>query len=274
MPQNVKITKWKNTFGRVLLFCIFCALILIIVSPLTKGLAKPWSEIVLALTASLAVYGLTILFVRFEKLQLREVGVVPSKGTILHVVKGFIIGLILAGVHAGLMMAYGHLDFVWNQTNTISGTLLMFVLYTLIAIREELAFRGYALRSLDYVIGSWKAQLIIALIFSLEHVAGGYTWQQAFLGAGTGAILFGIAALKTKGIALPIGIHIAWNFGQWCVGLKNEPGIWQASIEKGYESKYEQASLVFYLVLMLITITIFYIYRPPAEIISDSDKNS
>jgi membrane protease YdiL (CAAX protease family) len=137
----------------------------------------------------------------------------------------------------------------------------MFSLYFILALREEMAFRGFPLQSLNKSIGSWKSQLIIALIFSLEHLAGGYTLLQAFLGAGIGAILFGIAALKSKGIALPVGIHLAWNFGQWCAGFKNEPGIWQNFIEKGFESKHEQISFAFYILVMGLAILAFYFYR-------------
>jgi uncharacterized protein len=134
------------------------------------------------------------------------------------------------------------------------------LLYLLIALREELAFRAYPLRSLNYKLGAFQAQLIIAVIFIAEHVVGGMTWAQAILGSGTGAILFGLAALKTKGIALPMGIHAAWNFTQWCTGFKNEPGIWQTVIDKGNEAKVEQIGFICYLLVMWTAILILYYY--------------
>ena len=106
------------------------------------------------------------------------------------------------------------------------------------------------------------SQIIIAIIFALEHLAGGYTWVQAFWGAGVGALLFGLATLKTGGIALPVGLHAAWNFGQWCLGFKNEPGIWQAIVEPNYETRHEQLVFLFYLLVMGIGIGSFYFYRP------------
>ena len=39
---------------------------------------------------------------------------------------------------------------------------------------------------------------------------------------------------ERKGIAFPVGLHAAWNFGQWIFGFKNVPGIWEAIVEKGY----------------------------------------
>jgi hypothetical protein len=178
------------------------------------------------------------------------VGVVPGRLTISRLGIGFIVGIFLALLQPLLVLVFGHLKLVINSKLTSAYVISNLLLYLLTSCREELAFRGYPLRSLSYVMSSWKAQLIIAVIFSLEHVIGGMTWIQAFLGAGVGAILFGIAALKTKGIALPIGIHAAWNFGQWCVGFKNEPGIWQAITEKGYESIVERNGFISYLLVM------------------------
>jgi membrane protease YdiL (CAAX protease family) len=95
---------------------------------------------------------------------------------------------------------------------------------------------------------------ILTAVFILEHVIGGMTWKMAIIGSGLGGILFGVAALKTKGLALPFGLHSAWNFGQWAVGFKNKPGIWNAVVAKGYERKTENISLTAFVVVMLLAI--------------------
>ncbi|UIR57100.1 CPBP family intramembrane metalloprotease [Sphingobacterium sp. SRCM116780] len=228
---------------------------------MTKNLPKPWSDILLGSIASIAVFILTVVFSRWENLQLSEIGVVPRKQTLPLFGCGFGIGLLLAIAQGLLVITFSDVKLMYApQTSTIT-IFLTLILYLILAFREELAFHGYALRSLTYAIGSWKAQLMIAIIFSLEHFAGGYTVTQAFLGAGIGSILFGIAALKSGGIALPVGLHAAWNFGQWSIGFKNEPGIWQTIIAKGYESKYEIVNFTFYLLVMLIAIASFYFYK-------------
>lgn len=251
---------WKYTSLRVILFCISCAIILILFSPVTKNLPEPWSEILLGSIAVIAVFILSILFSNWEKLTLTDIGIIPTKQTLPLFVYGFCIGLLLASVQGLLVVTFSSAQVILAPQTPFLSILFTLFLYLILALREELAFRGYALRSLAYSIGSWKAQFIIILIFSLEHLAGGYTLKQAFLGAGIGALLFGIAALKSKGIALPVGIHAAWNFGQWSIGFKNEPGIWQTIIEKGGESNYEKISFVFYLIVMIIAITCFIFY--------------
>jgi len=261
MPQDQEIDHWKYTLGRVLIFCLICALVLVIGSPLTRGLGRPLSETILAAGAIIVVFLFTILFVRWEALRLSDVGVIPGRLTVSHVLIGFLIGLFLAGFHVALMLVYGHIKLTRLPEISFATLLINLLLYFLLAAREELAFRGYPLRSLAYSMRGWKAQIIVAVIFSLEHVAGGYSWTQAFFGAGVGAILFGIAALKTKGIALPIGLHAAWNFGQWCAGFKSDSGLWQVTAEKGFQEKQEQASLIAYLIVMALAIASFYFYH-------------
>ncbi len=261
MMKNQKKATWKYTLLRVLIFCFCCALILIFISPLTNNFPKPWSEFLLGTIATILVFGLTIAFTRWEKIQLRDIGVIPNRQTLRKFILGFSIGLLLVFLQVMLVLAVSHSKLIIVPGLSIKPILIMFSLYFILALREELAFRGFPLRSLNYAIGSWKSQLIIASIFSLEHLAGGYTLFQAFLGAGIGAILFGIAALKSKGIALPVGIHLAWNFGQWCAGFKNEPGIWQNFIEKGFEAKHEQISFTFYILVMGLAILSFYFYH-------------
>ncbi|HMI06332.1 MAG TPA: type II CAAX endopeptidase family protein [Flavobacterium sp.] len=256
-----KIINWKYTLLRVLAFCMCCMIVLIVGSSLTKNLPKPWSELLLGIVATVAVFGFTVLFSRWEKIRLDKLGVTPKKGTIRRFIFGFIIGLLLSITHTALVLLFSHAKIVSVSSLSFSAIVFTFLLYFVLALREELAFRGYPLRALYCSIGSWKSQIIIAVIFSLEHIAGGYTITQAFLGAGTGAILFGIAALRSKGIALPVGIHFAWNLGQWCVGFKNEPGIWNTIIEKGYESKHEQITFIMYLIIMGFAILSFYLYR-------------
>jgi len=265
MSHNSVAARWKLTLGRVLLFCISCAVALAISSRLTKGMSSRWSQHLLVLIACIVTIGLTVLFVRWEGLRLSDVGVIPGRQSISRIGIGFIIGLLLALGHAALVMLFGHVKLVRSPTMTFGYFMSGFLLYLFIACREELAFRGYPLRSLNYMLGAWRAQAIIFVIFSLEHIAGGMNWGQAFLGPGVGAILFGIAAIKTKGIALPIGLHMAWNFGQWTLGFKNEPGIWQSIIEKGYETQVEQVGFVCYwLVMGLAILAFYYYYRDPS----------
>jgi membrane protease YdiL (CAAX protease family) len=88
--------------------------------------------------------------------------------------------------------------------------------------------------------------LIVALIFTLEHRAGGYSWTNALFVAFVGSLLFGTAALATRGLALPIGLHAAWNFGQWIIGEKETPGLWKPIIPGGPSGNANDVALIAY----------------------------
>ena len=258
----MKNKNWKYTLIRALLFIICSIIFHVLGDILTKGLPKPFSGILHGIIAVIGVFGITILFSRWEKITLIEIGVVPNRMTFMRFVSGFVIGLVLALTHALGVVYFIQFKLVFVSSLSLSSFLFTFLLYFVFALREELAFRAFPLRTLTYSIGSWKAQLIIALIFAIEHMAGGYTFVEAFLGSAVGAILFGIAALKTKGIALPVGLHFAWNFGQWCLGFKDQPGIWEHIVEKGSETSNEIIGYTSYLLVMGLAILGFYLYRP------------
>ncbi|WPU99773.1 CPBP family intramembrane glutamic endopeptidase [Mucilaginibacter sp. cycad4] len=183
--------------------------------------------------------------------------------SVFKVVLGLIIGLIISGMHIAAIAFFSHISLSRLKGTSFTITVAMFLLYLLTALREELAFRGYPLRSLAFSIGNWKAQTIIAVFFALEHLAGGYTWGQAIFGAGIGAILFGIAALRSGGIALPLGMHTAWNFSQWYMGFKLEKGMYNAVVPEAFQSSNQMVIQVSYVVIMLGAIAAFYFYKSP-----------
>lgn len=268
------MTYRKLTHVRVVLFCLLCAIALAAISGLTKDFVTEWKNHLLLIITIAITYGLTILFVKWERLQLKNVGVVANNMTFKKVVVGFGIGLFMTMLQPVFVLFFGHYKIALAPSISFYTIIFYLTLYFLVAVREELAFRGYPLFSLNHRFGLWTAQLIILTIFSLEHVAGGMTWFQAFLGAGTGALLFGFAALKTNGIALPIGLHAAWNFGQWCLGFKKETGLFHGIVEKGFENVVERNGWISYLLIMTSAIVVFYFYRPKTNLISRPKENS
>lgn len=261
--NNLKITsKWYYTLGRVSLFCLGCVVILVICSGLTKNLSFVINDHLSILSATILTFLLIILFLKWEKLKLTDVGIVPGKYSISRFFYGYIIGFCMAGLQAFAVLMYGHLQLKLVSHISFFDILLPLLLYFLIACREELAFRSYSLRSLNISIGPIWALMIIVVIFIVEHVAGGMSWKTAILGSGAGAILFGVSALKTKGLALSLGLHSAWNFGQWTFGFKNKPGIWETVVERGYESKLENVGLTAFLFIMgIVIVGVCFYYR-------------
>jgi membrane protease YdiL (CAAX protease family) len=253
---NVPYKIWATVL-KALLFPLCCALMLIVIWPVSQMLPPYYRDVFTGAMAALGAFLLSFLFLKWEKIKKERIGIIPGRYTFPRVLSGFSIGLLLVAAHTALLYSTGHISFT-QQANMGTGIILYnLFLYLAFALREEIAYRGFPLRSLALRIAPWKAQLIMAVAFAIEHKVGGYTWLQAFTGAALGGILFGVAALKTKGLAFPLGIHAAWNFGQWIMGGKNTAGVYKLVIEKGYEDKMQMAgNIFFWLVIGLAIITL------------------
>jgi len=232
-------------------------------SRLTKSLSKQAADLASIGAAVLLTTALVLLFTRWNKYRLSDIGLTPGKSTVQRFAYGFLIGLLMAVMQALTVAGISsHLKLIVVSNFNIAGILAPLILYFLVACREELVFRSYSLRTLDNTFSSVIAIAVMVGIFIFEHIISGMPLTTALLGVGLGGVLFSIAALKTKGLALPLGLHFAWNFGQWIVGFKNTPGIFNAVVDKGYESRTETLSLIIYTAIMLLAITgIVLFYR-------------
>lgn len=243
---------------RSIFFVILCAVILAVVSPFAANLPERWSPLAIGISASLGAFALTMIFVRWDGLSLSSAGAAFRFRSIPRLAIGFLIGLGLVLVYSLSMTVGGHVHFIREGGVSVTTIVIALVGYFALACREELAFHGYALRSLDSGFGLWTAQLVIALLFAVEHVIGGVSWIHSIFGAALGSLLFSMAALATRGLAVPIGIHAAWNFCQWVLGEKNSPGIWKMRISAGFEQQTELAASFCYAVIMLAAMAAFW----------------
>lgn len=90
-----------------------------------------------------------------------------------------------------------------------------------VAVAEELLFRGVLFQRLIDALGVWPAQLLIAGLFVLTHLGNpgmeGATKVWAIVNIFLASILFGLAWLRTRSLALPIGLHFMANVTQGIV---------------------------------------------------------
>lgn len=90
-----------------------------------------------------------------------------------------------------------------------------FMMFLIVAIGEEIIFRGVLFRWVDEKWGFPAAMVSSAFLFGLVHITnpGGTLWASIAIAIEAGLLLG--AAYKWSGtLWLPIGIHWAWNFAQ------------------------------------------------------------
>ena len=130
---------------------------------------------------------------------------------------GGLIGAALMLIPALILGVFGWVRWQWNLEG-ISVLLPGLLLFAGVAIGEEMLFRGFVFQRLLSGLGQWPAQLIIAAFFLLTHLNNpGMTGSVKFMASINiflASILFGLAFIQTKSLAMPLGLHWMANWVQ------------------------------------------------------------
>jgi uncharacterized protein len=91
-------------------------------------------------------------------------------------------------------------------------------LYLAVAWSEESLFRGYAFQRIVRGLGFTPAQLLFAVLFAVVHWGNpgmhGAIKAWATLTIALSAVLLAFCWRRTGSLALPIGVHLGWNWAQ------------------------------------------------------------
>lgn len=85
--------------------------------------------------------------------------------------------------------------------------------YLLVAVGEEIAFRGFMFRWIDSRFGLVAALVVSSVLFGLIHVGQGDLLSCLAIAVEAG-LLLGAAYRYAGNLWLPIGMHWGWNFAQ------------------------------------------------------------
>lgn len=257
---HTAVAKHLRMLAHVILFMFGCALVLVLSSALVPKLPGMWSEVCLGVATSVIAFGLTALFVRWDGVTLDDVGAAPNRSSPLRLMVGFFFGSCIVSAWAIICVASGYIRWSYQPSTEYSSALVALAAYLALACREELSFHGYPLRQLQRGWGVWGAQAFVAIVFAFEHRLGGSPWVQAVFGAAVGSLLFGMASIATRGLAVPIGIHAAWNFGTWLLGMKGEGGVWRQIVEPANERNAEVLGMAAYVAMLGAATFLFWVY--------------
>lgn len=134
------------------------------------------------------------------------------------VLGGAALGTALILIVAGLIALAGGVRFHLDPARGLGALAMGAWAFAWVALLEELLFRGFVFQRLIDGLGRWPALLAMALLFALAHWGNpgmdGPTLTWASIDTVLGALLLGLAYLRTGSLALPIGIHFGWNWAQ------------------------------------------------------------
>jgi len=161
---------------------------------------------------------LTWAFLQVEGLPLGSIGLQLDRRWSREFLLGLLAGTGLMALMALIAFLGGGFHLRRNPHAGL-GTLLSGAwLYLAVAFSEELLFRGYLFQRLRQGLGTWPTQVLMALLFAGVHWANpgmtGTTRLWATLNIALAAILLGLCYLRSASLALPIGLHLGWNWTQ------------------------------------------------------------
>jgi len=81
----------------------------------------------------------------------------------------------------------------------------------LVALFEEILFRGILFRNLEHTVGSWAALPASALLFGLAHLPNAHAGPIAIGATIVAGLCFSAAYMVTRRLWLVVGMHFAWN---------------------------------------------------------------
>ena len=216
------------------------ALIAIVVAILAAAIVVPTGQHVFGLAANMpsfaelgsaaiealftfAVFGI-LLVIAIVGISLAR-GWPNLAGTSPLKMSGLGIALGLAGLFAAALYAAiaGHIRTgAGGELSLLTGTLAV----AFQSATEEVYFRGWLQPLLVRAWGPIAGICTVALIFAGLHIAGGERSPVTMVNLFLGGILFGLMALRSGGIVLPIAAHFAWNWSEMMLlGLTPNPGV-------------------------------------------------
>jgi hypothetical protein len=213
--------------SRVLSFWGAAIAILLCVGLLRGMLPPALGPLAWGVISSLALYALVRLFLRIDRRSLADVGLAWTSRSPIRFFAG--LGLGAATYAATLLVSslvLGPIRLGPGSPPPAGAVALILLGLAALAVMEELAFRSYAFWTASRTLGIWPAQLLVVIAFCLLHVAYGWPLPTVLLGVFPGGVLFGMAALVSRGLALPLGVHLGINAGRWMTGEADGAGLW------------------------------------------------
>ncbi|WP_424769415.1 lysostaphin resistance A-like protein [Paenibacillus sp. sgz302251] len=158
-----------------------------------------------------------MMYAFFERKRGWPLGLKQPRGAI-WTVRGLLTGIILMSVSYLLIWSFGGIDWTWVGFSVDVNRSLLdgLILFTCVAVYEEIFSRGYVQGLFKYHYGSKAAIIISSLLFALMHGFNPGTFDSPFpiINLMLAGILLAVAREVSGGLWMPIGIHLTWNYFQ------------------------------------------------------------
>lgn len=190
---------------------------------LYRGLAEALrelgaSELLMPAVAAGCALLVTWVCVRLRRQRLASVGLGLNRVWAWQFGLGSLLGGASAALAVGLLWSSDAARLELDPSRGFEALVTGLYLFAAVAVLEELLFRGFAFQRLVDGIGFWPAQVSMGLLFAIGHWGNpgmsGTIQIVATVEFALGAVLLGMAWQRSQSLALPIGLHLGWNWVQ------------------------------------------------------------
>jgi membrane protease YdiL (CAAX protease family) len=168
-------------------------------------------------TALLLLLGAMWVMSRIEKKSFGAFGL-QTAGFTRTLGFGLCIGLLSLGLLLGSMAIA---SVYWIGPLSLHGflpltkwALIWTLVFTLVALMEELLWRGYALYALTRGIGFWPAASLLSLFFAAAHLQNPGETRLGILSVAVIGLVLAYSVRKTGALWWAIGFHFSWDWAQ------------------------------------------------------------
>ncbi|HEX3006729.1 MAG TPA: type II CAAX endopeptidase family protein, partial [Bacteroidales bacterium] len=211
MQATVLSNVRTRTIVKSVLFCVVFTGIFVVFSILTNFIPKSFGRLTYSIIGISAGLLATVVFLRFDRKRFSDIGLRFERKTLVNFFIGVIAGVIVMGTLATSVLLFIHKTISINANSNVFHFIWVTLPLIPLAFMEELGFRSYPLETLKDKVGIRPTIFITSLLFGLYHIVNGWSIASSFYGPAVWGLLFGLAAVYSKGIAMPTGIHYACN---------------------------------------------------------------
>lgn len=225
---------------KAVLFCFVFTALLVVFSFAKNLIPNEFERLAHGIIGTLAAFLATVLFLKFDRKRFSDVGLTFERNTIVKFFGGVMAGVLLMGLLAAGVLYFTNMEIAINPGSNLVHFLLVTAPLLPLAFMEELGFRAYPLQVLKDKTGIRLSIIITSIIFAVYHIANGWTITSSFYGPAVWGLVFGLAAIYSKGIAMPTGIHYAANLTTSALGAANSTvSIWTVKQSGSIAAKQE-----------------------------------
>ncbi len=209
---------------------------------------------------------ITFIALKKDKKTFKDIGFLLERKTPIRFTIGFLVGLFITVLMLLIVIRFSCIELSYNVDSNIPSVLFWLLAFFPLAFMEEIIFRGYAFIKINKSIGLWPAQILLAILFAWYHDFTGLAFFDQLLGPGIWALIYGIAAVWSKGLAFPTGLHMAINVVLALAGQKDSRhAIWNleysTEITPILKAQTEKIGMIMQISILVIAIILTEYYR-------------